>query len=408
MPQISIQARAMRVNWLYTFIIFCFVLIIVLLYNPYSILAHFGGPSIIITVIVTIVLASLAFAGNSAFLSQSNAGNMGKFFASLVIGAVLLVLLFWSLGVINNSWSLGPLVVNCLIIAIALVIIYKMSTAGNFGGQNAFVQFVFNVLFYIPCGISAIYSTIYKAIYGTNLGKLTIDYLTYVPCYFVPASKEIWLLILAEAVLITVWAVWPLTARAFLTRGGQLLIDQPIPLNSAYTVATYETLNGVPAADETMKENYNYALSCWFYLDATPISSNTYKKIIAFGNTPVVEYNSRLNKLRISVGKNETGQRIVYETGDILLQRWTNLVFNCQGGTVDIFVNGVLARSAIEVVSYQRFDPLVVGEENGVLGKIANIMYYRHTLPGIKITELWREFEHSSPPVMPRHSLFTI
>lgn len=212
------------------------------------------------------------------------------------------------------------------------------------------------------------------------------------------------------------------------------------------------------SASET-KRNYHYALSFWFYLDSFPPSTSTaYNKtsnIVSFGGNPAVRYNAVTNSLVITMKYSDSckiarvprqrqrmktkvtesnintlegfnqmqteiknkieevksmpmqvemdndGNMIVYVNEGVQLQKWNNVVLNYNGGTLDIFYNGRLVKSAIELVSCITFDSLKVGDDNGVSGNVANLLYFNENIDYIKVNTLYNSLKGANPPVIP-------
>ena len=210
--------------------------------------------------------------------------------------------------------------------------------------------------------------------------------------------------------------------------------------------------------DSDPKRNYHYALSFWFYLDSFPPSTSTaYNKtsnLVSFGGNPAVRYNAVTNSLVISMKYNdpsckiasaprqrmnsnvtsesintlegfnqmrneirnkiedvkamptqveldEDGNMIVYVKEGVLLQKWNNVVLNYNGGTLDIFYNGQLVKSAIELVPCITFDSLKVGDDNGVSGNVANLLYFNESIDYIKVNTLYNSLKGMNPPIIP-------
>jgi hypothetical protein len=115
---------------------------------------------------------------------------------------------------------------------------------------------------------------------------------------------------------------------------------------------------------------------------------------LSYGDKPNVTYNASINTLRItfkqdgleknSINKlldyTENGERILYEQGNLALQKWNNIILNFDGGTLDIFLNGELVKSNIEVIPYFTLDNLTIGNNNGYIGGICNVIYFQKTL----------------------------
>jgi hypothetical protein len=235
--------------------------------------------------------------------------------------------------------------------------------------------------------------------------------------------------------------------KKYYNQGGTQLVNNPIPTNILTNVATYDRLNSSDSY------NYRFAISFWFYIDSFPPStSESYLKpvtILSYGDNPCIKYYSRTNSIIItvkqktdnadivsSIQKLETnikpetiekwnkfqdkiksgiemiktlpisneedanGNRIIYQRKDILLQKWNNIVINYNGGTLDVFYNGELVKSAIEVVPEIKKDMLTVGTENGISGNVANILYFDHQLNYLTVNRLYTMLNGKNPPTI--------
>jgi len=129
---------------------------------------------------------------------------------------------------------------------------------------------------------------------------------------------------------------------------------------------------------------YKYALSGWFYLNPQPPNTSAaysvYTNILKYGKKINIEYNGKLNSLRVMANDANNVSVEVYKTNDIMYQKWNNIVVNYDAGDLDVFLNGVLVGSLSGLVPYMSFDNVVAGSTNGLLGGICNINYYTDPL----------------------------
>lgn len=157
---------------------------------------------------------------------------------------------------------------------------------------------------------------------------------------------------------------------------------------------------------------YKYALSGWFYLNPQPPNTNSaytkYTNIIKYGNKLRVEYNGKKNSLRVMTEVASSDKRkdnndnnvnidnnpdiddedemsknksvVVFETKDVIYQKWNNIAINYNEGHIDVFLNGVLVGSRSSVAPYMRLDEIVTGTNQGLYGGICNVTYYNDVL----------------------------
>ncbi len=213
------------------------------------------------------------------------------------------------------------------------------------------------------------------------------------------------MLVLAVALLVGYHYV-PGWVSRISEQGGTLLVNQPVLLDREYTLATYESLNGGDGAHER-GFRANYALSAWFYLDAVPpnaaLKYREFSRILAYGRTLVVAYNAEQQALRVSARANGApsvaGDRVVFE-GPATLQKWTHVALNCRDGVVDVFVDGELRTSVSEVLPYRSNDALVVGQVDGPLGGLCNVVYFDHPLTAPQLYYVYHSVKDLTPPVL--------
>lgn len=151
---------------------------------------------------------------------------------------------------------------------------------------------------------------------------------------------------------------------------------------------------------------YNYSVSCWFFIHSQPPNTgeayNRFSKILDFNGEPIIGYNARDNKLIIKSKKvnnrsvNEDEE--IYQEKKFKLQKWHNIVVNYIGGTIDIFLNGELVSNTERIVPFKRLEGLKIGEDNGISGGIANVIYFASHLSKSKIKGNYNLYKNKNPP----------
>jgi hypothetical protein len=96
----------------------------------------------------------------------------------------------------------------------------------------------------------------------------------------------------------------------------------------------------------------------------------------------------------------EPEEIIIHKEHDILLQRWNNIIINYYGGTLDIFINGKIINSKINVAPYIKNTALTTGENNGIHGNICNLVYYKSPINKSDIYRIYHIFKNKNPPVI--------
>jgi hypothetical protein len=374
---------------------------------------------------------------------------------ALLVSAGFFYWLIKSLGFLNessdNNKEYITTIVNLILIIGVFAIIYKVVIASGFDTKIPLFNLIYQTILYIPCLLVVLFDFIAGFFRkGSNIPGVTPSSPSATPGILQGTTKNDLIFLgisvsLCGLYLLLNYVILPYINRKYYKQGGQQLVNQPIRTDVLTNVATYEDLNG------ENKFNYNYAISFWFYIDS--FSSNTgYEKmvpILSYGDNPSIKYYAPKNMLIITTKQpsdNEdiidkiqgleknikieniekwnsiqseiksgieyvktlpipndldvNGNRIIYKRSDILLQKWNNIVLNYRGGTLDIFYNGKLVKSAIEVVPKLSYDMLTVGSENGISGNISNLLYFKEPLDILTINQLYVSLKDTNPPAI--------
>lgn len=314
------------------------------------------------------------------------------------------------------------------------LIIAVVSNYSTFSSQSTSTTFALSILLVLMV-IAFIYKTYYvklpsnTANYKKNtFFELIISILIYVPClardayngvttkgvseYNKTTSSSL-ITIGAIAVIAGLYVAYPILYNKINLQGGKQLLNKPIPLDKKETVAEYHKLN---ASDDF---NYQYGLSSWVFLHAVPpntsSTNNKYISLLNYGGRPNILYKPNTNTLIVTIEENKYRQtqevnseteiideqihKIIYKNDKVLLQKWNNIIINYYGGTLDIFLNGELVKSAIEIVPYMTDDTLAVGSDDGVSGGICNIVYFNKPLTTNQMYYLYTMVKDKTPPI---------
>jgi hypothetical protein len=178
-------------------------------------------------------------------------------------------------------------------------------------------------------------------------------------------------------------------------------------------------LNDLNPDDVVVNYDYDYAMSFWFYIDAASpnISSsyNKYTSICNYGGKPEILYKADDNTMIVVVDVKDLDEQkarnphlelhndklILTKIEGVKLQKWNHVLVNYDAGTMDVFFNGTLIKSAINIVPYMSLDTLKIGDNPGISASVCNFIYYNYALDGARIRNLYTSVKDNTPPVPP-------
>lgn len=156
--------------------------------------------------------------------------------------------------------------------------------------------------------------------------------------------------------------------------------------------------------------NYHYGLSFWIYFDPEIMKMDTENHegfILNYGNAPYIYYHYEKQELIVELLQCTTNQmnivecnerEVVYNTKDILFQRWNHFVINYDYGTLDMFINNNLVFTKNNVSPYIQpgNNNIQFGSNDKPLKKcgICNIHYYPIPLSLNEIQNIYGKKNH--------------
>lgn len=435
------------------FVLFIAFFGLIYFWNPFSFLTNHVDISSITVIALgsAIIISMLTYQNNKLFKNATDAtsspGNAALpdalsqeavMVLNYFMGIIVFILVLYGLISMEQSYASNSSFVSwALLIAIIFTmgaITYKFIDKTSILDKYPIIRLVINIILYLPC------------IYVSKLEKI-LKVLGIAQDEAGRTPKSVWILLASELALIGAYLAYPYFHKYYQRKvyiggenNGLLLVNEPIDTISENLITSYVELNEPEDPAETkLLINYNYALSFWFNIDAMPPSTgsqyNKFTSIFNYGEKPNIKYKSSTNtfivttemgkdneqtkqiidKLKTEKGYNEEqiaqyfkeigieldefDNRVVYKTMELPLQRWNNLVINYTGGTLDIFLNGVLVQSSIEIAPYVMNDSLIVGSTDGISGGVASLIYFKQPQSIIEIHKMYDNFKDENPPI---------
>ena len=152
-----------------------------------------------------------------------------------------------------------------------------------------------------------------------------------------------------------------------------------------------------------------FTWSVWIYINDLDTSSNKYRHIFSKGNygpnTDGINYPNNAPGLYINPDSNSISvfmntfnsieNKIVID--DIPLNKWVNVIILCRNKEIDVYINGIITKSAnLHGVPKQNYGDVYVAMNGGFNGYISNLWYYNNALGVLSIQELVKKGPNTS------------
>jgi len=284
------------------------------------------------------------------YISESDTGS-----AALGYGAMILGILF------GLSW---------------LVILYKQYQAYIYN-MKGWGGFIVNFIFFIPCLIS----DMFEYLYGDY--KVT--------------PKIVFITLIIELVIVLLYIYVPKIAKKIQEQPGKIIVDKPERINLKKDKTNYIDMQSekpqrqtLTSPDREVVVRKRFALSMWVYVVPMPPNHIPYNKpanILNFVHHPRITYNGTDKKFSIDYNTQDT------DIFDAPMEKWNHIVVNYDKDTVDMFLNGVLKTTIPRQTANETFsvgDILTIGQDNGLQGGIAKVMYFEQPLLSFEIERMYK------------------
>jgi hypothetical protein len=140
-------------------------------------------------------------------------------------------------------------------------------------------------------------------------------------------------------------------------------------------------------------DGIEFTWSVWIFIDNLQTNAGIYKHVFSKGNS-ILNENGLIfpnNAPGLYIAPNTNALVVMMNTFDVIneeivipdlpLNKWVNVIIRCQNTTLDVYVNGTIARSINLVgVPKQNYGDVFVGMNGGFAGNISNLWYYNYAL----------------------------
>lgn len=373
------QNRYVTIIFLLISIVYLILARLLFIKNPYNIITKYGALSIVTSLFGGFfILMTFFFMRKKNELYSQNESNAPtiisyiiKLFLSILSFTVVGLIIFGIIYFFKNFPTLSNVLLyflNIMIVLGIITIIYSFIKPLISKPKNPSIKLIMDIIVYIPC--------------------LILNFINYVLLQYKITTKPVWILFGIEIILIVFYFLLPLIFDKIIKHDGLLLLSKPKSLRHEEIIGSFEILN-----KKLDKNNYNYAISAWIYLDAMPPSTNSsYSEnstLLSYGGKPNIYYNGINNELIVSA-KIGDDDKIIFKTKNIKYQKWFNIIINYQGGTMDIFIDNKLISSIKSIVPYMTHDNISVGKNNGIYGFISDVTYFNKAITKDKMSWIYK------------------
>lgn len=307
------------------------------------------------------------FVAGSSMVSIKNA----LLLAGIILAAYFLnKLSLSSYGILALQYS--GIIVGVLIGLVFLSIMYKINQSYIYN-MPGISGFIINFILFIPC--------------------LIADFVEYLYGEFATTPKIVYILFVIELILILLYLYLPRILKSMEKSNGKVVVDKPMRINMKKDVSNYMDMQKTeppanPPLTETVNIRKKYALSMWVYVVPMPsnhIPYNGEATILSFASHPKIAYDGLKKKFVIYYNETEKDEF------DAPLEKWNHILVNYDKNSADMFLNGELKTTIMRKnESFSMGDMLTIGQESGLQGGIAKVVYYDAPLLAYEIGSIYR------------------
>lgn len=288
--------------------------------------------------------------------------------ALLSIGVMYGLFQLSSTNIGFQTLQYASIIVTILIVFVALSMFYKINQTAIYN-MTGIQGFIVNFILFIPCLIS--------------------DFIEYLYGEFATTPKIVYILFVIELILILLYLYLPKIMKQMNEQSGKVIVDKPERINMRKDVTNYIDMQSaeIPTDSQqltgsklTVNVRKKFAMSLWVYIVPMPTNHIPYNKeatILDFASHPRIVYDGSQRNFRIYYSASKNDQF------DAPHEKWNHIFVNYDKDTVDMYLNGELKTTIPREEQTGGFfvgDILTIGQDNGLQGGIAKVVYYERPL----------------------------
>ena len=368
-------------NKLALILLFAYIILtaVLIFFNPFNLLTNYS--QLLFPLIISSGLLNLFLFLTYKF-SKNNYKTLREtaiiiFSIIFIFAAIIFLVYILSTHFIKFTFIL--IATGLLISSLAILYSYFNKKGGTTPTANVSVfQILKALILYLPC--------------------LLIDIIEVLKYEYQITTPTIWILLLVEFTFIGLLGLIPFLYKQFSSHDGKTILKGPIYLNNEKDLGSFKMMGiGYEKENNDTKNTknpiykYNYAISCWIWINPQPKSTslayNEKATLLNYGDVILIKYDNNKFEIYAKTGKHD--KVLVYTSEDVLFQKWNNIVINYSGGTLDVFINNKLVISQINIVPVLRNSSVILGQSNGINGGIRDVVYYNNVLSRNKIGTIY-------------------
>jgi hypothetical protein len=328
---------------------------------------------------------------NASIMSGSMTDNIMPILK--IIGAIALIIgisyVVSNMKSASDSDSIAAImffvnVIIGLMLLFGLILVGRAMKAVAYSLEG-WIGVIARIVFFIPCMLS--------------------DLFNYTMGQFAKSPFVVYVLLAIEISLILAYIYFPKLLAQYTQKSVYKVMTEPALLKTETVVSSLENVlikSGNPTIPSSGSTWNTCTLSMWIYLVGMPKNQYPYNeeaRIFELTTShPKLVYDGRTNVCRVYY-ENSGVSSIEFK---IALQKWAHFVIVYDKDNIDVFVNNKLVQSVPRTTGMVKTtvqDNFVLGQENGLMGSVCNIIYSKQAVSKYQISYMYNLNKYSNPPI---------